>query len=424
MISFHQLFEAYIECRNHKRNTTAALAFEVNLEDNLVELYRELTEGRYRISRSIAFVVEKPVRREVFAADFRDRVVHHLLIKLLMPHFEREFIYDSYACRPGRGTLFGMRRIRRFISQCSGGYAQDCYVLKCDISGFFMNIDRGRLWMMLEQFIDKTEWNNDAEKSFVQSLTRQIVMHNPIEGCHINGSHKRWDNLPANKSLFGVNNLPMPNGYSATYDGDGSPKGLPIGNLTSQWFGNFYLNRLDHYVKHTLGVRYYGRYVDDFVIIHPDKEYLKEVKRNVESFVRDKLLLELHPRKCHLQHYTKGVLFLGVTIKGAVMLTGRRTKGGFYDMLYGWNRVARQRLLTPDELKQVRDSTNSYWGLMQHHNSYHLRRRMARRFASQIVNRTQTKDGYSKIVLRDYTLISGNRAIPYVEWWKLFENNK
>lgn len=407
--------EAYLECRRHKRNSMAALAFEIDLEQNLLQLYREITDGTYRISPSLTFVVEKPVKREVFAADFRDRIVHHLLIKRLKPYFEREFIYDSYACREGKGTLMGVKRVRRFIAQCSKGYTEDCYILKCDISGFFMNIDRTILWRMLEQFICSKEM---ADKELILRLTEQIVMHNPTVDCHINGSIERWNGLPNDKSLFGTNGQPMPNKKTRQLEFDfAEPKGLPIGNLTSQWFGNFYLNRLDHYVKHQLGIRYYGRYVDDFVIIHPDREYLKGVIPLIEKFLSEQLKLKLHPKKRYLQHFSKGLTFLGVYSKFGALMTGTRTKAGAYQIISRWSSVCNKRLMTSDELKQFRDSINSYWGLMRNHSSYKLRRRMAHKFSAQIDNRTSYK-GYCKITLEDYSIV-GNRVVPYFEFDKL-----
>lgn len=440
MIEFTQLMDAYLECRRNKRNSMAALAFEVDLENNLLRLSKDIVSGSYKISPSIAFVVEKPVRREVFAADFRDRVVHHLLIQLLIPHLEREFIYDSYACRTGRGTLFGIRRIRRFIAQCSAGYTQDCYILKCDISGFFMNIDRAVLWQMLEKFILTIDFGDRKTEEptvrdlfsqpeatselseLVLRLTHQIVMHNPIEECRINGSRNRWNSLPADKSLFGTNHIAMPNGYLVPCrNSESRVKGLPIGNLTSQWFGNFYLNCFDHFVKHTLGVRYYGRYVDDFVIIHPDKEYLKTIASTLEKYLAEELRLTLHPRKRYLQHYSKGVSFLGVHIKHGAIHTGKRTKAGAYDVIYGWSKLSELRLLTPDEMLRFRDSINSYWGLMKHHNSYRLRKKMTGKFSPQLCNRISYA-GYCKIKMQDYTMTSGGRAIAYVEWWRLFKN--
>ena len=150
-----ELFEAYQSCRRTKRNTLNALAFELDYESNLVTLCAALNNGSYKPGKSIAFIVDKPVKREIFAADFRDRVVHHLLVNKLNPLFEKSFINDSYACRLGKGTHFGIRRVDRFIKQCSVNYSQDCYVLKLDIKGFFMHINKQILFSKLQTFIEQ-----------------------------------------------------------------------------------------------------------------------------------------------------------------------------------------------------------------------------------------------------------------------------
>ena len=148
------LFQAYFDCRKNKRNTMNALRFETDYENNLITLCDELNSGTWHAGRSIAFVLDKPVRREIFAADFRDRVVHHWLINQLNPLFEKAFIHDSYASRKGFGMHLGIQRADRFIRQCSHNYQRDCYVLKLDIMSFFIRINRLILWTRLCRFID------------------------------------------------------------------------------------------------------------------------------------------------------------------------------------------------------------------------------------------------------------------------------
>ena len=149
-----QMFQAYYNCRKNKRNTINALRFEKHFEKNLFELCREIKTGKYQPGRSIAFIVNHPVKREVFAADFRDRVVHHWLINRLNPYFEKAFISDSYACRVNKGTHFGIQRVDQFIKECSNKYTKDCYILKLDVRGFFMHINRNLLFDRLNMFID------------------------------------------------------------------------------------------------------------------------------------------------------------------------------------------------------------------------------------------------------------------------------
>jgi len=147
------LFQAYYGARRNKRNTINALKFELNYERNLFELYWQLVDRTYEPSRSICFIVNRPVKREIFAADFRDRVVHHLLHNYLSPIFEKRFLPDSYACRTGKGTHYGIKRLNHFIRSCSENYHQDCYVLKLDIKGYFMSIDRSILFRKVEKVL-------------------------------------------------------------------------------------------------------------------------------------------------------------------------------------------------------------------------------------------------------------------------------
>ena len=176
-IELADLFEAYADCRKNKRNTMNALSFELDYEKELIALWQEINNGTYSPGRSIAFIINKPVKREIFAADFRDRIVHHLLINKLNPIFERLFIYDSYACRKGRGTHFGIQRLNRFIRQCSHNYTKDCYVLRLDIRGFFMAIDKQILWAKLCELITNQYQNPD--KYIILSLCQKILSNNP-----------------------------------------------------------------------------------------------------------------------------------------------------------------------------------------------------------------------------------------------------
>ncbi len=146
------LFLVYYDARKHKRNTKSVIQFELDYEANLFQLYSEIVERRYAISPSTYFVVKKPIRREIFAGAFRDRIVHHLLFNYLNPFCERVFINDSYGCRIGKGTSYGIQRAEHFIRSVSKNYTQDCYLLKLDISGYFMSINRNILFGHLPHF--------------------------------------------------------------------------------------------------------------------------------------------------------------------------------------------------------------------------------------------------------------------------------
>ncbi len=363
-VTLESLFQAYTDCRRNKRNTLNALAFEADYESNLVALCDEINSGLYQPGRSIAFVIHKPVKREIFAASFRDRVVHDWLINQLNPFFEKAFIHDSYASRKGRGAHMGIQRADGFIRRCSANYSRDCYVLKLDIMSFFIRIDKTILLAALEHFIaQRYPYYN---KAIVLELCQKIVMNDPSIHCLIKGKRAHWDDFPKEKSLF-----------FATKE-----RGIPIGNLTSQVFANFYMNAFDHYVKHNLGVQYYGRYVDDFILVHEDRAYLAALIPVLSEFLLIKLGLDLHPRKIHLQHYAKGVNFLGVTIKPNRIYIGTRTKGNFYDAINQHNNKSREKKPSKEEQAAFLCSMNSYLGIMKHYNTYRLRRRMLRKHLS------------------------------------------
>ncbi len=383
-ISLYELFEAYFECRKNKRNTANALAFEIDYETQLVKLLDEINRKTYEIGRSISFIVDKPVKREIFAADFRDRIIHHLVIKKLNPLFENEFIYDSYNCRVGRGTHFGIKRVEKFIRRCSQNYAKDCYILKLDLQGFFMSIDKVILWDKLERFIREKYYAQD--KDLILHLCKQIIFNNPVENCIIRGKRSNWNDLPKSKSLF----------HSK------ADCGLPIGNLTSQIFANFYLNSFDHFIKHDLGIKYYGRYVDDFVIVHENKNYLKSIISQISDFLQSKLHLSLHPRKIYLQHFSKGVKFTGAVILPNRVYIANRTKGNFYIAIEKYNNVVRGRRITRKAQLKFQCSMNSYLGIIKHYKSYTIRKKMIRNnIGAKWFNYVYVSGGYGKLVLKN-----------------------
>jgi RNA-directed DNA polymerase len=355
IIPLVDLFKAYYSCRKNKRNTINALAFELNLEENLIALKTEIESGSYKPSSSIAFIIDKPVKREIFAASFRDRVVHHFLIQKMNAVFEPHFIYDSYACRKAKGTHFGIKRIDSFIRKCSKNYTQDCYVLKLDIKGFFMHINKAILYDKIETLF--TAKYNGADKKLYLNLCKTILFNEPVENAIIKGKRSNWDDLPKDKSLFSAKR-----GY-----------GLPIGNLTSQVFANVYMSSFDHFIKHQLGIKYYGRYVDDFILVHSNKTYLKGLIPVIASFLKKELHLKLHPKKIYLQHYSKGISYIGGFIKPNRNYVSKRTKGNFYDAIHYQNKLLEHTINPNNAEKQLfLSSMNSYLGILGHFKSHKL----------------------------------------------------
>ncbi len=365
------LFRAYFDARKNKRNTYNQLKFELDYEHNLFELYEEIKNYRYEIGKSICFIVTHPVRREVLAANFRDRVIHHLIYNYINPLIERQFIPDSYSCRKGKGTLFGIRQLESFLYTCSEGYTQDCYVLKIDIQGYFMNINRDLLHKQLEEMVlphrycycDESEilkWDDCFDFDLVFYLIRKVLFNDPTKNCIIRSKSSEWEGLPKNKSLFH-----SPEGC-----------GLPIGNLTSQLFSNIYLCGFDHYVKEVLNMSFYGRYVDDCIFVHKDKAVLHEILQQVRAYLRENCALDIHPNKIYLQHYTKGVLFLGAYVKPYRTYVRNRTKGKFDRCVNHWEHRLQHNPATKEDLAKMRASINSYLGILKHHKTYRLRRKV------------------------------------------------
>jgi hypothetical protein len=350
------LFQAYFDCRKNKRNTLNALKFELYFEKYIFELADDIRNGTYQLGRSIAFIVTKPVKREVFAAQFRDRIVHHWLIGKLNPYFENLFIEDAYACRIGKGTHYGIWRMRDFIHQCALENNGDAFVLKLDIRGFFMHISRPLLFDKLEDFITKNDKVED--KLFLLDMARRIIFNDPTKNCFIKGDKSLWDDLPKDKSLF----------HSP------AESGLPIGNLTSQVFANFYLNDLDHFIKEKLHIKYYGRYVDDFVLVHADRNYLARLVPIMENYLITNLKLQLHPKKRYLQHHSKGLSFLGVMIKPNRIYVGNRIKSNFHNVLKQQNDIINKIRINKSLAIQFVSRMNSYLGIMKHYNTFRLRK--------------------------------------------------
>ncbi len=205
----------------------------MNLESKLLSLTRELESRNYELSQSSCFICNYPVKREIVAADFRDRVVHHLLFNWLNPICERFFIYDTYSCRKGKGTHFGIERARGFMRSVSDDYRKEAWVIKLDIRGFFMSINRRRLYEILCHFLAKNNYGGVDDPELCKYLLEKTVFHDPFEKVLFKSPQREWIGLPADKSL-----RHSPPGV-----------GLPIGNITSQLFANVYLNPLDHFVK-------------------------------------------------------------------------------------------------------------------------------------------------------------------------------
>ena len=358
------LYVAFEYARKHKNNKKYVQTYEENLYDNLTELRDVLFNRTYTPESSVCFIVEYPKKREIFAANFRDRIVHHLYFNYMHKLFENTFIHDTYSCIKGRGTHFGIKRCRKHIIAESKNYTKECYALKMDIKGYFIHIDRTLLVDLVNNAIDKMtqhkiskgsnkKWCDVIDIEFVKYLTNVIATLDPTLNCKFRSPKSAWIGLPSSKSLFSIKN----------------GCGLPIGNLTSQLFSNVYLNELDQYAKRVLHCKHYGRYVDDFFVISQDKEFLKSIIPKIEKFLLDKLHLEIHKGKTKIINVKYGVEFLGAFIKPNRTYIAneslRRIKRKIFDMDY-----------SSVKINNPIQTINSYLGIFSHYKSLNIRKQI------------------------------------------------
>lgn len=341
------LHDAYRKARLAKRGTADEQRFELCLTMNLSQLCEEICARTYKPSRGIAFIIRNPVIREIFAAPFRDRVVHHLLYNFVAAWWDRRFIFDNYSCRVQKGTLFGVDRLRHHMMSASQNGLRQAWVLKLDIQGYFMSLPREKLyeralWGLLKQY-GRDAW----EFKLCNYLWKEIIFDEPTIDVQTRGSKRDWADLPRSKSLFCAK----------------QGCGIVIGNLTSQLLSNIYLDQLDRYVKHTLKIEHYGRYVDDFYMISANKTALLNLVPIIDEFLKN-IGLKLHPKKRFLQEVHRGVPFLGAVVYPYRIHPGKRTKTNF-------NKSARNYFLAGGDSLDLNApeavSFTSYHGLTMHY---------------------------------------------------------
>lgn len=348
------LYRAFYDCRKHKSKKSYVKEFEKNLHNNLLELCEELYNLTYYPKYCYCYLMDCPCKREVFAAQFRDRIVHHLYYNYTYKVFEDTFIYDSYSCRVGKGTHFGIKRLKHHILSESDNYSKHCYCLKIDIRGYFMNINRNILLNIVLKQIEKLSnkkinnkyWKNIVDIDFIKYLSEIIILFDPTQNSLLYGDVEEYDVLPKSKTLFN------------------SPEdcGLPIGNLTSQLFSNIYLNIFDQYIKRVLKCKHYGRYVDDSYIISCDRELLVSLIPKISKFLSDNLQLTINKGKTKIINVKYGVEFLG-----AFILPYRT-----YISNESLRRIYYRLLTLKIKGSELINSINSYFGVFSHYNSHNI----------------------------------------------------
>lgn len=266
LCSLKNLELAFKKARKDKALLPYVVEFEESLEENLIKLHEELSSFTYQPRELKTFILRDPKTRKISKSHFRDRVVHHAICNIISPFYNKRFISDSFANRIGKGTFNAIKRFDYFKRKASKNNTIKCYILKADIKHYFDTVNHNIFLEMLREKIkdERLLW------------LIKIILKN----------HKT----------------------------QAEGKGMPLGNLTSQFFANVYLNELDQFVKHNLKAKYYIRYVDDFVILHQSKKQLEIWEKEIDNFLKNELKIELHPDKCKIYSLANGTQFLGYRI--------------------------------------------------------------------------------------------------------------
>lgn len=392
--------DAYVSCCKKKKTSVQCSLYRAHYEEDLFRLAWEVENRVYIPSISHCFVVTRPKLREIFAANFRDRIVQHWIINRIEPLLEERFTSQgnvSYNCRKGFGTLSAVKSLRQDFEDISNRYTKKTYVGKFDMSSFFMSIDTEVLLSLLIPFIREKYSGPDLETLIW--VTEVTVRSRPQDNCFRKGRIDLWDQLPANKSLF--NNPPG--------------VGMPIGNITSQLLANFYLSFFDEYMVN-LCKRYgarYRRFVDDFVIVCNSKSAIKVMKHKAIDYLSSKLHIRLHPDKVYIQDVRKGVKFVGSVLKPGRIYLSNRTVAGLYKMVGKMEKLCKRILyrtsgdhrnsdvtIALQDLQHFLCSANSYMGFLIHCSSYKIREKIYNRLSS-FWDVFLIDDDYSKVELLD-----------------------
>jgi len=284
-LTIDEVLYAYEQCRRDKRSSESAIEFELNFSRNIMAIYHAVSDLSWKPAGHMCFVVENPKPREVWASNFADRVVHHICYHRLRPRFEPYWIATTFACIENRGTRAGSDWAERSARRVTQGWGQSAWILQADIKNFFPRIERARLHAMLSKRIDEP---------WLAHLVNEIINVDVTQNAHFPGDKSLIKHIPRHKSLWNA-----------------SPgRGLPIGNLTSQFGANVYLDGLDQRMARERVASFYGRYVDDIVVMDADRERIDAAYALIAETLNG-VGLELHPDKTRIAPVYDGFDFCG-----------------------------------------------------------------------------------------------------------------
>lgn len=363
-ISFAACHAAWLKARRGKRPSANQLRFDAHWLDNLLALHDSLRSGQWQPARTVSFVVQHPKVREIHAPAFADRIVHHLLVARLEKFYEPIFIHDSYANRQGKGSHAAVDRLQQFMRQRNDKKGQGWF-LQLDIHNYFNTIHRPTLYAMLCKRLAQMQSRRVLPASHalaLRSLCHKILAEKVTE--NVRDPHAAAQ-LPPHKRLCN----------------SAAGCGLSVGNLTSQFFANVYLNALDQFVKHTLKVKHYVRYVDDFVLLADTQAQLESWKQQISLFLEQTLQLSLKVDS-KLAPIAQGVDFLGYVVFAHHRLVRQRVVQHCKEKLAQWHRErgCKNRVSYADFAK-LQAVVGSYWGHFEHADSVRLRLQLFAKFS-------------------------------------------
>ncbi len=332
---------AFRKARKHKTLKPYVIEFEKTLEENIALLRTELLLHSYRPKPLETFILRDPKTRKISKSDFRDRVVHHAICNIIEPIFEKTFIHDSYANRIGKGTLKAIERFDHFQRKISKNNTTKCFALKADIKHYFERVDHNILIKIIEKRIKdkKVIW-----------LIKQILKNHQTKEQN---------------------------------------KGMPLGNLTSQFFANVYLNELDYFVKYILKIKQYIRYVDDFVILHQSRIKLEQHKNEIACFLKNNLKLELHPDKSQIINPQEGLAFLGLRIFPNHKLLKKNNLRKFNKKL---EMLCSQYYANAVDYDKIYDFLEGWMAYAKHANTHKLRENILASVEPKFIREISTKE--------------------------------
>lgn len=358
---------AYEDCCKGKSSSKQYQDYIPHANEDLDLLTTQLIDRTYEPSTSTCFLVRFPKLREVFAASFRDRIIHHWICLRLVPHFEEineNMGNVTHNCRVGFGTKSAVNGVAQAMKHVSYDYGTEAYIFKGDLVGFFMSLPQRRMCDSLIDFAQE-EYHGDF-KNLLIWLLDVVVMHRPELNCIFNSSPEDWKGLAHNKSLFRT----------------GAGRGAPIGNLTTQLFANFYMADFDAFMmdcvhnleKHKIRAAYH-RFVDDFCLICNDKKSLQWLIHASEIKIKS-MDLVMHRDKRYIQPISHGVLFVGTQIKNGRLYLSNRTVGRFFNKAQEIADFMKQpnELITSADLDHILATLNSYLGFCKYRQTYRIRR--------------------------------------------------